>query len=106
VGYSGATARYALDILAVVAGGRDQLARYPMYEGFVEPISPLQFRPEGLDVLIEFVNASLPVGFGPMVMAMATSPATLAGTLAQENAEILAGVVIGQVLKPGLPVTH
>jgi len=104
--FSGTTARYVLDILAVVAGGRDQLARYPMCEGFIEPISPLQFRPEGLDVLIAFAKAGLPVGFGPMVMAMATGPATLAGTLAQENAEILAGIVIAQVLKPGLPVTY
>jgi len=104
--FSGTTARYVLDILAVAAGGGDELARYPMCEGFVEPISPLQFCPEGLDILIEFVNAGLPVGFGPMVMAMATGPATLAGTLALENAEILAGVVIAQVLKPGLPVTY
>jgi trimethylamine--corrinoid protein Co-methyltransferase len=104
--FSGTTARYVLDILAVAAGGRDELARYPLCEGFVEPISPLQFRSEGLDILIEFANAGLPVGFGPMVMAMATGPATLAGTLAQENAEILAGIVIAQVLKPGLPVTY
>jgi len=104
--YNGITAHYVLDILAVVSGGRHELARYPLCEGFVQSASPLQFHPEGLEVLVEFANAGLPVGFGPMVIAIATGPATLAGTLVQENAEILAGIVIAQVLKPGLPVTY
>lgn len=104
--FDGRTALYVLEILAIVSGGRDQLARYPMCEGFVEPVSPLQFRTEGLDILVEFAGAGLPVGFGPIVMAMATGPATLAGTLTLENAEILAGVVIAQLLRPGLPVTY
>jgi len=41
-----------------------------------------------------------------MVQAGATGPATLAGTLAQENAETLAGIVITQVLHPGTPVMY
>ncbi|GAH43022.1 unnamed protein product [marine sediment metagenome] len=48
----------------------------------------------------------LPVGFGPMAMTMATAPATLAGTIAQENAEILAGITISQLLSLGLPVNY
>jgi trimethylamine--corrinoid protein Co-methyltransferase len=41
-----------------------------------------------------------------MAMASGTAPATLAGTLAQENAEILAGVVVTQLLAPGTPITY
>jgi trimethylamine--corrinoid protein Co-methyltransferase len=104
--HNGASARWVLEVLAVAAGSRRELASYPLTEGFVEPISPLQFRPEGLDILAIFAEWGLPVGLGPMVMAMATGPATLAGTLAQENAEILAGIVLTQLLRPGLPVTY
>jgi len=104
--HNGASARWILEILAVVAGGREALAARPLTEGFVEPISPLQFRPEGLEILVTFAQWGLPVGFGPMVMAMTSGPATLAGTLALENAEVLAGIVISQVLRPGLPVTY
>ncbi len=41
-----------------------------------------------------------------MAQVGATAPGTLAGTLAQENAEILAGVCITQLIKPGLPVCY
>ena len=75
-------------------------------EAFIEPISPLQLSKEGLDILVEFARTGLPVGFGPMAMTMATAPATLAGTIAQENAEMLAGITISQLLSPGLPVTY
>ncbi len=51
---------------------------------------------------MEFAGAGLPVGFGFMVMAMAAGPATLVGTLALDNPEILAAVVIAQLLNPRL----
>jgi trimethylamine--corrinoid protein Co-methyltransferase len=35
-----------------------------------------------------------------------SAPATLAGTMAQENAEILAGVVITQLIRAGMPVCY
>jgi trimethylamine--corrinoid protein Co-methyltransferase len=56
--------------------------------------------------MMEFVLAGQPVGIGPMAMVSGTAPATLAGTLAQENAEILATVVVSQLLRPGTPVTY
>lgn len=103
---TGKTARYILEIFKAVAGGGERLRAEPMVEAFVEPVSPLQFGREGLEVLIEFARMGLPVGFGPMAMSMGTAPATLAGTIAQENAEILTGITISQLLAPGLPVTY
>jgi trimethylamine--corrinoid protein Co-methyltransferase len=44
--------------------------------------------------------------FSTAPMAGATSPATLAGTLAQMHAEALAGVAISQVLAPGAKVLY
>ncbi len=103
---NGKTARYIIEMLRIVAGGAEKLKSKPMIEAFIEPISPLQFGREGLEILVEFAKANLPVGLGPMAMAAATAPATLAGTIAQENAEILAGIVISQLLCPNLPVTY
>lgn len=104
--HNGASARYVLEMYKVLAGSARRLEETPMVTGFVEPISPLQYTREGLEVLIELARVGAPVGFGPMAMAMATAPATLAGTLALENAEILAGVTIAQVISPGLPVCY
>lgn len=100
------TARYVLEIYRTVAGSEAALRERPMTEAFLEPISPLQLPHDGLDIMIEFVQAGQPVSIGPMAMASGTAPATLAGTLAQENAEILAGVVVSQLLAPGTPVTY
>lgn len=104
--HNGRTARYVLEIYRTIAGGDGALRARPMVEAFLEPISPLQLPRDGLDVLIEFVRAGQPVSIGPMAMASGTAPATLSGTLAQENAEILAGVVVTEILAPGTPVTY
>lgn len=104
--YNGRTARYVLDIYRTIAGGEAALREHPMVEAFLEPISPLQLPEDGLEVLIEFVKAGQPVSVGPMAMTSGTAPATLAGTLAQENAEILAGIVVTQELAPGTPMAY
>ena len=104
--YNGATARYVLEMYRTIAGGEAALRQRPMTETFLEPISPLQMPRDGLDVVIEYVRSGQPVSVGPMSMTSGTAPGTLAGTLAQENAEILAGVVITQVLGPGTPMMY
>ena len=103
---NGQTARYILEIYRTIAGGDAALRSRPMVEAFLEPISPLQLPKDGLDIVREFAQAGQPVSIGPMAMASGTAPATLAGTLAQENAEILAGVVVTQLLAPGTPITY
>jgi trimethylamine--corrinoid protein Co-methyltransferase len=100
------TAKYVLEIYRVLAGGDDALRARPMTEAFLEPISPLRLPKDGLDVVAEFARAGQPVSIGPMAMTSATAPATLAGTLAQENAEILAGLVVTELFAPGTPVTY
>ncbi|MCX6026822.1 MAG: trimethylamine methyltransferase family protein, partial [Chloroflexi bacterium] len=97
---------YVLEIYRAVAGGKDALRARPMVEVFLEPISPLQLPETGLDVMIPFLEHGQPVSIGPMVMASGTGPATLAGTIAQENAEILAGICITQLVRPGMPVCY
>lgn len=100
------SSRYMLEIYAAVAGGKEALKKNPMFVTFLEPISPLQLPETGLDVLLEFLDYGQPVAIGPMAMTSGTAPATLAGTLAQENAEILSGIVTVQILSPGTPITY
>jgi trimethylamine--corrinoid protein Co-methyltransferase len=100
------TARYILEIYRAVAGSSETLRKRPMIEAFLEPISPLRLPKDGLDIVREFARAGQPVSIGPMAMTSGTAPATLAATLAQENAEILAGVVVTQLFAPGTPITY
>jgi trimethylamine--corrinoid protein Co-methyltransferase len=103
---NGDTARYILEIYRTIAGGDAALRAHPMVEAFLEPISPLQLPRDGLDIVKEFARAGQPVSIGPMAMTSGTAPGTLAGTLAQENAEILAGLVSTQLLAPGTPIMY
>ena len=100
------SSHYLLEICAAIAGGKQALRENPLVETFLEPISPLQLPETGLDVVLEFLDYGQPVSFGPMVMAGGSGPVTLAGTLAQENAEILAGITTVQILAPGTPVMY
>ena len=104
--YNEKTGNYVLKIFEILAGGEEALRKKPMLWYFCEPTSPLTFAKNALGVLKLFARYGLPVTFGPMVMASATGPATLAGTLAVENAEIVAGAVIAQILNPGVPVEY
>jgi trimethylamine--corrinoid protein Co-methyltransferase len=56
--------------------------------------------------MVDAIEWDVPVTIclGPMMGA--TSPATLAGTLAQINAEALFGIVFAQVIKPGAKVVY
>ena len=103
---NGHTAGAILEIYRTIAGGAQALQQRPMAEAFLEPISPLQLPEHGLDIVKAFAQAGQPVSIGPMAMTSATAPGTLAGTLAQENAEILAGLVVTQLLAPGTPVMY
>lgn len=103
---NGSTVKYIIEIMEVLRDGQGKLKDFPFCECFIEAISPLQFTKEGMEILKLFAEKGLPIGFGPMAMQGATAPVTVAGTIAQENAEILAGIVISQVINPRNPVTY
>ena len=99
-------ARFIVELLVAVAGSEEEAAQYPLTYPFLEPISPLRFPYHGLDVLYETARLNLPVPIGPMAQTGISAPGTLAGTLAQENAEILAGICMVQLIRPGTPVCY
>ncbi len=102
--YDRASAKYVLELFEALVGSAEELAQYPPAYPFLEPISPLRFNTVGVDLLYETCRVPLPVPIGPMVQTGLSGPVTLAGTVAQETAEILAGVCIVQLIRPGTPV--
>jgi len=101
-----ASARYILELFAAVAGSEAEAAHYPFACPFLEPISPLRLPHHGIDLLFETARFNLPVPIGPMAQTGMSAPGTLAGTLVQENAEILAGICVTQLIQPGTPVCY
>ena len=99
------SARDVIDMAAMIAGSLDALRERPLVSftsGWT--VSPLRYAPETVEVVTELVRQEIPVFLSSAPQSGATSPAALAGTLVQINAEELSGVVYTQLVKPGAPV--
>ncbi len=101
-----ASAKYLNDMMIALRGSEAKAREFPVCYPFLEPISPLRFPFNGIDLLYETARLNLPVPIGPMAQMGISAPGTIAGTLAQENAEILAGVCITQLVQSGMPVCY
>ncbi len=97
-------AQDCIRMAAVIAGGEAELTRRPNVFTTSNVISPLEMNNVQTEGLIEYARHGLPVDIASEPQMGATSPVTIAGTLAQSTAEILAGVVIAQLVNPGTPV--
>lgn len=68
--------------------------------------SPLQYDSHLTSGLIENAKKNQVSIISPFTLSGAMSPVTLAGTLVQQNAEALAGIVLSQVVNPGAPILY
>lgn len=97
---------YIIEIYNLFLGNSKDLEKYPPFFYEFENISPLVFMHDGVDILYNFAKNGMPVSVAPIPQPMATSPVTIAGSLALGNAELLAGLVLTQLIKPGLPFMY
>jgi trimethylamine--corrinoid protein Co-methyltransferase len=70
------------------------------------PISPLKFGRETLETIIAYAKKNQSVYILPCALAGVTSPMTLFGTIIQQNAEIMAGISLIQLINPGCPAVY
>ena len=101
-----AEAEDVLQMLAIVFGGESAIDGQPVLHCSVNANSPLQYDRPMLESLLLFARYGQPVLITPFVMAGVTGPATLIGALAQHNAEVLAGLCLVQLVRPGTPVLY
>jgi len=99
-------ARYAVKMATVIAGDEDTLRKRPPLSSLVCTIAPLAQDKGGMESALVFAEAGLPVGFMSMANVGSTGPATIAGTLAAADAEIVAAMVLIQMAYPGAPTYH
>lgn len=103
--YDDESYKYIIKLVEALVG-EEQLKKNPTITCSASPTSPLQFSSEVTKVLKRATEHCLPIAILPCPLAGATSPVTLAGTLVQQNAEMLAGLVIVQLLNPGNPFVY
>jgi len=96
----------AVEMLALVAGGEAAIRDYPNFATLYCPISPAYFTKENIHCMLRWAEYSIPITLLSMAMGGASAPATLLGELVVINLEILAWIVVLQILYPGTPLLY
>jgi len=100
-------ARHTMEMARILFGEEGWFSgERPVTIGLINSLSPLGYSGEMLQALMEYARCRQPVLIAALVMAGSTGPITLAGVLAQQNAEILAGITLTQLIGPGTPVVY
>jgi trimethylamine--corrinoid protein Co-methyltransferase len=104
--YSKPEAHAAIEMATAIAGSREELRRRPVLSIMQCTTSPLGHDKGSLDAALIVAEAGIPVGFMTMASCITTGPATLAGTLAVGNAEVISALALIQLAHPGAPVFY
>ncbi|MEK7423598.1 MAG: trimethylamine methyltransferase family protein [Actinomycetota bacterium] len=97
----------SIDMAAIALGtDRDGLAEAPAILAIVNTNTPLTLDVAMAEGLIELAGAGQAVCITPFTLAGAMAPATLAGALVLQNAEVLACAALTQLVRPGAPVMY
>jgi len=99
-------AKDCIRMAAVLAGGEEELRRKPNIFTTCNVISPLRFGRGMTEGMMEYAKHGLPIDITSEPQAGATAPVTLAGLLVQQNAEVLSGVTLAELVNPGTPVFY
>jgi trimethylamine--corrinoid protein Co-methyltransferase len=94
--------------MACIALGVDraELADRPAILAIINTNSPMQLDIPMTEAVIELAGANQVCCITPFTLAGSMSPATLAGTLMQQTAEVLAVATFAQVVNPGAPIIY
>ena len=97
----------AIEVATLVRGvDRDRLIQEPSLITIINTNSPLRLDGPMSDGLIEMATWGQPVVATPFTLAGAMSPVSLAGAIAQQNAEALFLVALAQIVRPGTPMVY
>lgn len=99
-------AQDTIEMLRRILGNQGDILDHPMAAFVVNALTPLQFSHEQTDVLLVAAKHRQPIIISNMALAGSTAPVQLPGLMALINAEILAGVVLSQLVSPGTPVVY
>lgn len=93
------------DMLKIV-WGKEEMERAPATVSLINSLSPLGFSEEMAGSLIALIRGGQACVIASLIMAGSSGPITLPGVLAQQNAEVLAGLTLAQLVRPGAPVVY
>ena len=100
---SAESVRDQIKMAAVFQGSEEEVKRRPTFTEVVCMVSPLKHEKQNSEVLMESARHGIPLYIEVDALCGATTPAPMAGTLVEQGANVLAGVVLAQLVNPGVP---
>lgn len=90
----------------IALGDENLFRERPYISGWVLTLPPFAIDAESLEALMEMSRWKIPVMLSSGPILGASSPVTIAGTIAQAHAEILGCIVVSQLANPGAPIVY
>lgn len=98
-------ARETIEMAAILFGcSEEALAEKMPMISILCTLTPLAYDDRMLGAIMEYARAGMPQLISSLSIAGATTPVTMEGTLVVQNAEVLAGIVLTQLVREGAPV--
>lgn len=97
-------ARQTIEMASLVFGSAKEMAEKPPFISILCSRTPLGYDDRMLGPVMEYARAGMPQLISSLSIAGATSPVTMEGTLVVQNAEVLAGITLTQLIREGTPV--
>ena len=95
-----AEARFAVRMAEVIGKPQEVLTLS------LSPVSPLSIPDHEAKAILEIARLGITFGPLPCPTAGTTAPFSIAGAITQQNAEVLAALVLAQLARPGLPMVY
>ena len=97
-------AEETIEMASRVFGSREEMAKKPPFVSILTSLTPLAYDDKMAGAIMAYAKAGMPQLISSLSIAGATAPVTMEGTLVVQNAEVLAGVVLSQLVREGAPV--
>jgi trimethylamine--corrinoid protein Co-methyltransferase len=97
----------SIEMACIALGAsREELAERPALLAIINTNSPMVLDTPMTEAILELAATGQACCITPFTLAGSMSPATLAGTLMQQTAEVLAVATFAQTVKPGAPIVY
>lgn len=98
--------RDQIEMASLILDSKEEVKRKPIFTEVVCMVSPLTHPDKMTEVLMESAKYRVPLYIEVDAQPGGTTPVTLAGTLVEQNANILCGITLAQLVNPGTPCIY
>lgn len=99
-------AKQSIEMAAIAHGGLEVLEEKTIIASIPCTLTPLSYDDKQAGAIIAYAETNQAQLVNSLSISGATTPATYAGLITLQNAEILAGIVLAQCVRPGCPIVY